>query len=134
VVIRVDALGLVDGKVLAAEVIGGYYGQKALGRWWLPCAELRPGEQPAECAARAVKEQLGLTLAETVVVGTRQHEVAGAWQLALVVAGTLSGEPNTTMPVSGFAVKPLAEHADNLGFWHRDEVAILVERYRRLST
>ena len=67
-----------------------------------------------------------------VIVGTRQARVADAWHLALVVAGAVSGEPAPRHPVSGFAARTLGELPDQLGFWHRDDVAVLVSRYERL--
>jgi ADP-ribose pyrophosphatase YjhB (NUDIX family) len=134
VIVRVDALPIVLElrRVVVAEVIGGYHGQAQLGRWWLPSALLAEGEQPGDAASRIVKEQLGLDLDGPVVVGTRQAKVGDAWHLALVVAGAAGGEPAPRHPVSGFAARTLAELPDQVGFWHRDDVAVLVARYERL--
>ncbi len=134
-IVRVDALPIVleARRVVVAEVIGGYHGQAQLGRWWLPSDLLREGEQPGEAAARVLRDQLGLALDDAVVVGTRQAKVGDAWHLALVVAGAASGDaPSPAPPVSGFAARALAELPDQVGFWHRDEVALLVARYERL--
>ncbi len=136
-IVRVDALPLVLAareapRVVVAEVIGGYHGQAHLGRWWLPSGSLGQGEQPGDAAIRIVKEQLGLDLDSAVVVGARQAAIGGSWQLALVVAGAAGGEPAPRHPVSGFAARTLAELPDQLGFWHRDDVAVLVARYERL--
>ncbi len=134
-IVRVDVVPVVleARRVIVAEVIGGYQGQAQLGRWWLPSGPLREGEQPGEAAARVVREQLGLALEDAVVVGTRQAKVGDAWHLALVVAGATSGDaPAPVPPVSGFAARTLAELPDQVGFWHRDEVALLVARYERL--
>jgi ADP-ribose pyrophosphatase YjhB (NUDIX family) len=134
VIVRVDALPLVleARRVLVAEVIGGYHGQAQLGRWWLPSGLLAEGEQPGEAAIRIVKAQLGLALEDAVVVGTRQAKVGEAWHLALVVAGAASGEPDPHHPVSGFAARTLGELPDQVGFWHRDDVAVLAARYEKL--
>jgi ADP-ribose pyrophosphatase YjhB (NUDIX family) len=134
VIVRVDALPLVleARRVVVAEVIGGYHGQAGLGRWWLPSGLLAEGEQPGDAAVRIVKDQLGLDLADAVVVGTRQARIGEGWQLALVVAGAAGGEPAPRHPVSGFAARTLAELPDQVGFWHRDELALLAARYERL--
>jgi ADP-ribose pyrophosphatase YjhB (NUDIX family) len=134
VIVRIDVLpiALELRRVVVAEVIGGYHGQAQLGRWWLPSGSLTEGEQPGDAAIRIVKEQLGLDLEGAVIVGTRQAKVGDAWHLALVVAGAVSGEPGPRHPVSGFAARTLAELPDQLGFWHRDDVAVLVSRYERL--
>jgi ADP-ribose pyrophosphatase YjhB (NUDIX family) len=134
-IVRVDALPLLleARRVLVAEVVGGFHGQAQLGRWWLPSTTLAEGEQPAEAAARAVRAQLGLALEAAVLVGARQARVGDAWHLALVVAGEAAGEaPVPAAPVSGFAARTLAELPDQVGFWHRDDVAVLVARYERL--
>jgi len=134
VIIRVDVVPIVLElrRVIVAEVIGGYHGQAQLGRWWLPSDTLREGEQPGDAAIRIVKEQLGLDLEDAVVVGTRQARIADAWHLALIMAGAAGGEPAPRPPVSGFAARTLAELPDQVGFWHRDDVAVLVARYERL--
>jgi ADP-ribose pyrophosphatase YjhB (NUDIX family) len=134
VIVRVDALPLVleARRVVVAEVIGGYHGQAQLGRWWLPSGLLGEGEQPGDAAVRIVKDQLGLDLEGVVVVGTRQARVGEAWHLALVVAGAAGGEPAPRAPVSGFAARTLAELPDQVGFWHRDDVAVLAARYEKL--
>jgi ADP-ribose pyrophosphatase YjhB (NUDIX family) len=134
VIVRIDALPIVleARRIVVAEVIGGYHGQAQLGRWWLPSGLLERGEQPGDAAIRLVKQQLGLELSGAVVVGTRQAKVADAWHLALVVAGAAGGEPEPHHPVSGFAARTLAELPDQVGFWHRDDVAVLVSRYERL--
>ena len=133
-IVRIDALPIVleARRVVVAEVIGGYHGQAQLGRWWLPSGLLGEGEQPGDAAIRNVKDQLGLELEGAVVVGTRQARVGEAWHLALVVAGAAGGEPAPHHPVSGFAARTLAELPDQIGFWHRDDVTVLVSRYERL--
>lgn len=133
-IVRIDALPLVleARRVVVAEVIGGYHGQAQLGRWWLPSGLLGEGEQPGDAAIRIVSEQLGLALDGAVVVGTRQAKVGEDWHLALVVAGAVGGEPAPRHPVSGFAARTLAELPDQVGFWHRDDVAVLAARYERL--
>ena len=133
-IVRVDVLALVleARRVVVAEVIGGYHGQAGLGRWWLPSGLLAEGEQPGDAAVRVVKDQLGLDLEGAVVVGTRQARVGDDWHLALVVAGAVGGEPTPRHPVSGFAARTLAELPDQVGFWHRDDVAVLAARYERL--
>ena len=133
-IVRVDALPLVleARRVVVAEVIGGFHGQAQLGRWWLPSGLLGEGEQPGEAAIRIVKDQLGLDLDGAVVVGTRQARVGDDWHLALVVAGAAGGEPDPHGPVSGFAARTLAELPDQVGFWHRDDIAILAARYEKL--
>ena len=133
-IVRVDVLPLVleARRVVVAEVIGGYHGQAHLGRWWLPSGLLGEGEQPGDAAARIVKSQLGLALDGAVVVGTRQARVGDDWHLAVVIAGAVAGEPDPRPPVSGFAARTLAELPDQLGFWHRDDVAVLSARYEKL--
>jgi ADP-ribose pyrophosphatase YjhB (NUDIX family) len=135
VIVRVDVLAVVLElrRVLVAEVIGGYHGQSQLGRWWLPSGVLADGEQPGEAAARILKEGLSLGLDGVVVVGTRQAKVGVDWHLGLVVAGAVTGhDPDPRDPISGFAARTLAELPDQVGFWHRDDVAVLVSRYERL--
>jgi ADP-ribose pyrophosphatase YjhB (NUDIX family) len=134
VIVRIDVVPIVleARRVIVAEVIGGYHGQAQLGRWWLPSGPLRDGEQPGEAAIRITKEQLGLDLDGAVVVGTRQAMVGNERHLALAIAGAAGGEPAPRHPVSGFAARTLAELPDQVGFWHRDDVAVLVARYERL--
>jgi ADP-ribose pyrophosphatase YjhB (NUDIX family) len=135
VIVRVDVVPLVLElrRILVAEVIGGFHGQAQLGRWWLPSGVLAEGEQPAEAARRVVDSQLGLGLEDPVVVGVRQAKVGERWHLGLVVAGAVVGDaPEPRHPVSGFAARTIAELPDQLGFWHRDDVAVLVARYERL--
>jgi len=135
VIVRVDVIPIVleARRVVVAEVIGGYHGQAGLGRWWLPSGVLAEGEQPGERAAALVKAQLGLDLEGVVVVGSRAAVVGGQHHLALVFAGAVSGgEPAPAAPVSGFAARTLTELPDQTGFWHRDEIALLVSRYERL--
>lgn len=134
-IVRVDVIPVVleARRVVVAEVIGGWHGQAALGRWWLPSGVLQDGEQPGEKAAAIVKAQLGLDLEGVVVVGTRAAVVGGQHHLALVLAGAVAGgEPAPGAGVSGFAARTLAELPDQTGFWHRDEIALLVSRYERL--
>ena len=134
-IVRVDVLPLVleARRVIVAEVIGGYHGQAALGRWWLPSDVLLDGEQPGEKAVAILLAQLGLQLEDVVVVGTRASVVGGQHHLALVVAGAVAGgEPDPKAPVSGFAARTLPELPDQTGFWHRDEIALLASRYERL--
>ncbi len=134
--VRVDVLPLVleARRILVAEVIGGFHGQAALGRWWLPCGLLGEGEDPQACAVRIVREQLGLDLDGVALVGARQHPVGAESHLALACAGAVGGDPDPKPPVSGFAARTLAELPDQVGFWHRDEVALLVSRYERLRS
>jgi len=104
-IVRVDVLPIVLElrRVIVAEVIGGYHGQAQLGRWWLPSDLLGATEQPGEAAQR------------------------------LVVAGAVTGgEPALGAPVSGFAARTLGELPDQVGFWHRDDVSVLVARYEKL--
>lgn len=134
-IVRVDVVPVVLElrRILVAEVIGGFHGQAQLGRWWLPSGVLVEGEQPGEAARRVVAAQLGLGLEDPVVVGVRQAKVGDSWHLGLAVAGAVVGDaPEPRHPVSGFAARTLAELPDQLGFWHRDDVAILVARYERL--
>lgn len=134
-IVRVDVLpiALELRRVIVAEVVGGYHGQAQLGRWWLPSGVLGEGEAPGEKAAAILKAQLGLDLEGVVVVGTRASVVAGEHHLALVMAGAVAGgEPDPRAPASGFGARTLAELPDQCGFWHRDEIALLVSRYERL--
>ncbi len=134
-IVRIDVLPIILElrRVVVAEVIGGYHGQAALGRWWLPSGLLADGEQPAERAAAILHQQLGLALEGAVVVGTRAMVVGGQHHLALVVAGAVTGgEPAPHDPVSGYAARKLEELPDQTGFWHRDQLATLVARYERL--
>ena len=134
-IVRVDvlAVALELRRVVLAEVIGGFHGQAQLGRWWLPSGLLGEGEQPGEAAARIASAQLGLALEGLVVVGVRNAPVGPERHLGLVVAGAVSGgDPAPGPPVSGFAARTLAELPDQVGFWHRDDLAVLVARYERL--
>jgi hypothetical protein len=49
-----------------------------------------------------------------------------------VVAGALGGEPAPTPPVTGFSLRPMGELPDQVGLWHRDDLAVLAARYERL--
>ncbi len=134
-IVRVDALPILleARRVIVAEVIGGYHGQAQLGRWWLPSAPLAAGEQPGDAAAALVRGQLGLELEGIVIVGARAARVGDEDHLGLVLAGAVAGgEPAPRHPVSGFAARTLAELPDQVGFYHRDDVAVLVARYERL--
>ena len=134
-IVRLDVIPILleARRVVVAEVIGGWHGQAALGRWWLPSGLLGEAEQPGEAAARIVRAQLGLALDGLVVVGVRAMDVARERHLALVLAGAVTGdEPAPAPPVSGYAARTLAELPDQLGFWHRDDVAVLLARYERL--
>jgi ADP-ribose pyrophosphatase YjhB (NUDIX family) len=135
VIVRVDVLPLVLAarRVIVAEVIGGFHGQAQLGRWWLPSGVLGEGEQPGEAAARVLRDQLGLALEGAVIVGARQARVGELPHLGLVMAGDVAGDaPEPRPPVSGFAARTLAELPDQVGFWHREDLAVLVARYERL--
>jgi len=137
VIVRIDVIPIVleARRVVVAEVIGGWHGQAALGRWWLPSGLLEEGEQPGEKAAALVRSQLGLDLDGVVVVGSRAAVVGGQHHLALVYAGAVAGgDPAPGPGVSGFAARTLAELPDQTGFWHRDEIALLVSRYERLRS
>ena len=134
-IVRIDVIPIVleARRVVVAEVIGGFHGQAALGRWWLPSGVLADGEQPGEKAAAIVLAQLGLALEGIVVVGSRAATVGGQHHLALVFAGAVTGgEPVLGPGISGFAARTLMELPDQTGFWHRDEIALLVSRYERL--
>jgi ADP-ribose pyrophosphatase YjhB (NUDIX family) len=135
VIVRVDVvpIALELRRVIVAEVIGGFHGQAQLGRWWLPSGVLGEREAPGDAASRIVKAQLGLDLEGVVVVGARAGDVGGQRHLALVYAGAVSGgEPTPGAGVSGFAARTIAELPDQAGFWHRDEIALLVARYEKL--
>ncbi len=134
-IVRIDVLPLVleARRIVVAEVIGGFHGQAQLGRFWLPSGVLAAGEQPGERAAAIVKAQLGLDLEGVVVVGTRAERVGDADHLALVFAGAVAGgDPAPGAPVTGWSARTLAELPDQVGFYHRDVVAVLVSRYERL--
>lgn len=134
-IVRIDVVPIAVKlrRVVVAEVIGGYHGQSQLGRWWLPSGILAEGEQPGEAAARIVRDQLGLAIEGVVVVGTRQARIGDEWHLAVLMAGEVSGDaPEPRPPVSGFAARTIEELPDQVGFWHRDDVAVLVARYERL--
>jgi len=135
VLVRLDVIPIVleARRVVVAEIIGGLHGQASLGRWWLPSTLLAEGEQPGERAVALVRRQLGLELEGVVVVGTRSAQVGPDRHLALVMAGAVAGgEPAPGPGVSGFAARTLAELPDQTGFWHRDEIALLVARYEKL--
>lgn len=133
--VRVDVLPIVleARRVVVAEVIGGFHGQAGRGRWWLPSGMLEEGEQPGEKAMALVRGQLGLELQGVVVVGVRSAAVGGEQHLALIMAGAVAGgEPAPGGPASGYAARTLAELPDQVGFWHRDEIALLLARYEKL--
>ena len=50
----------------------------------------------------------------------------------LGVAGALGGEPAPSPPVTGFSLRPMEELPDQIGLWHRDDIAVLASRYERL--
>ncbi len=134
-IVRIDVLPLVleARRIVVAEVIGGFHGQAQLGRFWLPSGVLAAGEQPGERAAAIVKAQLGLDLEGVVVVGTRAERVGDADHLALVFAGAVAGgDPAPGPPVTGWSARTLAELPDQVGFYHRDVIEVLVSRYERL--
>ena len=134
-IVRIDVIPVVPSlhRVIVAEVVGGFHGQAALGRWWFPSGVLAENERPYDRAAEIVRAQLGLDLHGLVVVGTRAAKVGDEWHLALAFAGAVTGgEPEPRSPVSGFAARTLAELPDQVGFYHRDDVGVLVARYERL--
>jgi hypothetical protein len=134
-IVRVDVVPIVleARRVVVAEVIGGFHGQAQLGRFWLPSGVLGPGEQPGEKAAAIVKAQLGLELEGVVVVGTRAERVGDADHLALAFAGAVAGgEPEPGAPVSGYSARTIGELPDQVGFYHREVIEVLVARYERL--
>jgi len=45
--------------------------------WQFPAGAIEPGETPGEAAAREAKEETGLTVAESQVLGERVHPVTG---------------------------------------------------------
>jgi hypothetical protein len=135
VIVRVDVLPVIleARRVMLLEVIGGFHGQAQLGRWWLPSGVLQEGEQPVERARAIVRAQLGMELEGTVVVGSRAMKVGPDAQLALVYAGEVIGDtPEPGLPASGYAARTLAELPDQVGFWHRDDLGVLLARYERL--
>lgn len=61
--------------------------------WGLPGGGMKPGEDPAECARREVREELGLTLSEVTPIGTLEETLSGAPHTAHLFAATTDAEP-----------------------------------------
>ena len=63
------------------------------GRWSLPGGGLGRNEDPAECARREMREELGCAIDELLLVATFDETLFGAPHRAYVFTGRFVGEP-----------------------------------------
>ena len=61
--------------------------------WGLPGGGLKPGEDPAQCARREVREELGITLKTAVPVGTIEEELSGSPHTAYLFTALCPSDP-----------------------------------------
>ena len=66
------------------------YGPKV---WALPGGGLKPGEDPQECAAREVMEELGITLSGLRKVAQLEEQISGSPHTAYLFAANTSAVP-----------------------------------------
>lgn len=66
------------------------YGPKV---WALPGGGLKPGEDPLECAAREVMEELGITLSALRKVAQLEEELSGSPHTAHLFTGSTDAMP-----------------------------------------
>ncbi|HEV7276853.1 MAG TPA: NUDIX domain-containing protein [Devosiaceae bacterium] len=92
-----------DGKVLLIRRAYAPYQHL----WTLPGGRMETGETAAECAAREVKEELGLTVSalrhvETQLLGGTE------WRLAVFATGNFSGNIAPSDEISAYCWRELA--------------------------
>lgn len=63
------------------------------GRWALPGGGLRRGEDPAACARREIREELGCELADVTLVEMVEREIQGAPNTSHIFSALVEGEP-----------------------------------------
>lgn len=61
--------------------------------WALPGGGLKRGEEPAKCARREVREELGMELGELVSLGTLEEELSGAPHTAHLFHANCNARP-----------------------------------------
>ncbi|MFL0355700.1 NUDIX hydrolase [Erythrobacter sp. GH1-10] len=61
--------------------------------WALPGGGLKRGEDPAECAKREVREELGITISAIEAIGTIEEELSGSQHTAYLFAATCDARP-----------------------------------------
>ncbi len=94
------------------------------GMWEVPGGFVELGEHPADAARREVREELGLEVALTGLVGEYvARSDRGGWLQITVYAGTAQGEPvPDPTEVAGWRWWPVAEVPDPMAGDHRRRV------------
>jgi len=98
--------------------------------WQFPAGEVEPGEAPTDAAPRETREETGLVVAASQVLGERTHPGTGRWMIYVacdVVAGeaTAADEEeiadvawSDSSQLSGYIRHPLYAPVQNyLGAW-----------------
>ncbi|GGB22366.1 NUDIX hydrolase [Sphingomonas metalli] len=84
-----------DGTVLVARRAEG---QAMAGAWEFPGGKLEPGETPADCMVRELREELGIAVAAGEELTRVVHRYpGGAIELIAIRATWLSGEIGLTV-------------------------------------
>lgn len=93
-----------DGRVLLVQE--GKAGVE--GEWNLPSGRLEPGETPVACARREAREEVGLDVTPTALVGVYLDRSAVVEGDVLVCAFRSSAEPGTPAASPGDSVVDVA--------------------------
>jgi 8-oxo-dGTP diphosphatase len=84
------ALIIDDGKYLLARRVTADHGS---GGWEFPGGKVEPGETPAACLVREIREELGLVVETTVAAGELRYEYGtGAILLMVFHVRIIGGE------------------------------------------
>lgn len=116
-----------DGRLLVMK-------RADLGEWCLPCGWVEPGERPEETAVRETREETGVRVEPTELVGayTRQpspetgpHAVVHLVYLCRAVGGS----PRPTREATAVEYR----HVEEVSNWHRDHRDCALDARERWS-
>lgn len=109
-----------DGRVLLSLRAR----QPFAGMWEVPGGFVELGEHPADAARREVREELGLEVALTGLVGEYVARTeGGGWLQITVYSGTVDGDPHPDpTEVTGWGWFPLADVPAEMAGDHRRRV------------